>query len=149
MNGTRRRVLAGIAALLLAPLVCSTGSAEDQVKHRFFKAGWASGGPAIYDAEFKPEWSLEDGAELSDGWVLPDNGVVFSYSIRRKEAGIVRLGPDKKPCWKYIAPDNHDNHSCQPLPGGGFLAGETAPDGMWMVEIDNRGKEQKRVKVGD
>lgn len=123
--------------------------AADQVKHRFFKAGWASGGPAIYDAEFKPEWSLENGAELSDGWVLPDNSVVFSYSIRRKEAGIIRLGPDKKQLWKYITPDNHDNHSCQPLPGGGFLAGETATNGMWMVEIDKDGKEQKRVKVGD
>ncbi|MEI7945310.1 MAG: hypothetical protein WCJ02_01375 [bacterium] len=123
--------------------------AADQVKHRFFKAGWASGGPAIYDAEFKPEWSLENGAELTDGWVLPDNSVVFSYSIRRKEAGIIRLGPDKKQLWKYITPDNHDNHSCQPLPGGGFLAGETATNGMWMVEIDKDGKEQKRVKVGD
>ncbi len=85
----------------------------------------------------------------TDGWVLPDNSVVFSYSIRRKEAGIIRLGPDKKQLWKYITPDNHDNHSCQPLPGGGFLAGETATNGMWMVEIDKDGKEQKRVKVGD
>ena len=121
----------------------------DQVKHRFFKCGWASGGPAIYDAEFRPEWSLPDAAELSDGWVLPDHGVVFSYSIRGKEAGIIRLGPDKQQLWKYIAPDDHDNHSCQPLPGGGFLAGETARNGMWMVEIDKDGREQKRIKVGE
>ena len=113
-----------------ATLARATGFATDQVTHRFFKCGWASGGPAIYDAAFKPEWSLDNGAELSDGWALPDNGVVFSYSIRRKEAGIVRLGPDKQPLWKYIAPDKHDNHSCQPLPGGGFLAGETATNGM-------------------
>ena len=138
-----------LTALLLALLTCATSFAEDLVKHRFFKAGWASGGPAIYDADFKPEWSLANGAELSDGWVLPDNGVVFSYSIRGKEAGIIRLGPEKKQLWQYIAPDHHDNHSCQPLPGGGFLAGETAKDGMWMVEIDKDGREQKRVKVGD
>ena len=136
-----------LAALLL--LTCARSPAADQVKHRFFKAGWASGGPAIYDAEFKPEWTLENGAELTDGWVLPDQGVVFSYSIRSKEAGIIRLAPDKHQLWKYIAPDNHDNHSCQPLPGAGFLAGETAPNGMWMVEIDKDGKEQKRVQVGD
>ena len=144
-----RTSLALPAAILLTLLAAAATRAEDPVKHRFFKAGWASGGPAIFDADFKPEWSLADSAELSDGWVLPDNGVVYSYSIRRKEAGIVRLDPDKKPLWKYVAPDKHDNHSCQPLPGGGFLAGETAADGMWMVEIDSRGHEQKRVKVGD
>lgn len=121
----------------------------DPVRHRFLKSGWVSGGPAIYGAGFKPEWSLESAAESSDGWVLPDRGVVFSYSIRGKEAGIIRLDPAGKQLWKYIAPDNHDNHSCQPLPGGGFLAGETATNGMWMVELDSTGKEQHRVKVGD
>ncbi len=145
-----QRTFLAVSGTILAGLLVSAGSSsEAPVAHRFFKAGWASGGPAIYDARFKPEWSLENGAELSDGWVLPDNGVVFSYSIRRKEAGIIRLGPDKRQLWKYTAPDNHDNHSCQPLPGGGFLAGETATNGMWMVEIDRDGKEQKRVRVGD
>ncbi len=146
---SRRMLFAVAGTILTGSLACTSSFAAEQVKHRFFKSGWASGGPAIYDAEFRPEWSLENGNELSDGWVLPDNGVVFSYSIRRKEAGIIRLGPDKNQLWKYVAPDSHDNHSCQPLPGGGFLAGETATNGMWMVEIDKDGKEQKRVKVGD
>lgn len=143
-----RHAVCGWAGFLLAALAVSSVSAGEPVKHRFFKCGWASGGPAIYGADFKAEWSLADGNELSDGWVLPDGGVVFSYSIRRKEAGIIRLGADKKQLWKYTAPDGHDNHSCQPLPGGGFLAGETATNGMWMVEVDKDGKEQKRVKVG-
>jgi hypothetical protein len=143
-----RHAVCGWAGILLAALAVSSVSASEPVKHRFFKCGWASGGPAIYGADFKAEWSLADGNELSDGWVLPDGGVVFSYSIRRKEAGIIRLGTDKKQIWKYTAPDGHDNHSCQPLPGGGFLAGETATNGMWMVEVDKDGKEQKRVKVG-
>lgn len=138
-----------LVVFLLALLVGSNCSSQTPVKHRFFKCGWASGGLAIYDTAFQPEWSLDNQAETSDGWVLPDNGVVFSYSIRGKEAGIVRLGPDKNQLWKYVAPDRHDNHSCQPLPGGGFLAGETAKNGMWMVEIDKDGKEQKRIKVGD
>jgi hypothetical protein len=140
------RRVALTAFLLLIGIRCF---AAEPVKHRFFKCGWASGGPAIYDTEFKPEWSLDNGAELTDGWVLPDQGVVFSYSIRGKEAGIIRLGPDKQQVWKYIAPDSHDNHSCQPLPGGGFLAGETARNGMWMVEVGKDGQEQKRIKVGD
>ena len=90
-----RNSIAVTGALLLGMLAYANCPAADQVKHRFFKSGWASGGPAIYDAEFKPEWSLANGAELSDGWVLPDNGVVFSYSLRGKEAGIVRLDPGK------------------------------------------------------
>mgnify|MGYP001317784913 CR=1 FL=1 len=139
----------GWSGILLAALAVSGAWAQEPVKHRFFKCGWASGGPAIYGADFKAEWSLANGDELSDGWVLPDGGVVFSYSVRRKEAGIIRLAPDKTQLWKYTAPDGHDNHTCQPLPGGGFLAGETATNGMWMVEIDKDGKEQKRVKVGD
>lgn len=143
------RTVFGWAGVVWAALAVSGAWAAEPVKHRFFKCGWASGGPAIYGADFKAEWSLADGNELSDGWVLPDGGVVFSYSIRRKESGIIRLGPDKQPLWKYTAPDGHDNHSCQPLPDGGFLAGETATNGMWMVEIDKDGKEQKRVKVGE
>jgi hypothetical protein len=146
----KTRVFVALVGLLLSATIArAADSADEPVKHRFFKCGWASGGPAIFNAAFQPEWSRADGAETSDGWALPDGGVVYSYSLRGKEAGIVRLGPDKRPLWKYVAPDNHDNHSCQPLPGGGFLAGETAKDGMWMVEIDKDGKEQKRVKVGD
>jgi hypothetical protein len=129
--------------------LCSAAWGDDAVNHRFFKAGWASGGPAIYDEAFHIEWSLDNRAELSDGWLLGDGGLVLSYSLRGREAGIVRLGPDKQELWKYTARDRHDNHSCQPLPHGGFLAGETAKDGMWMVEIDRHGKEMKRIKVGD
>lgn len=137
------------ACAILLLLLCGAAQAEDAVKHRFLKAGWASGGPAIYDAAFHVQWSADSAAELSDGWLLGDGGLVLSYSLRGREAGIIRLGPDKKELWKYTAPDRHDNHSCQPLPQGGFLAGETAKDGMWMVEIDGHGKELKRVKVGD
>jgi hypothetical protein len=138
-----------VFGLLLACTAVVPLAAQEQVKHRFFRAGWASGGPAIYGPDFKVEWSLDNGAELTDGWVLPDGGIVFSYSQRGKEAGIIRLGPDRKEMWKYIAPDKHDNHACQPLPNGGFLAGETAKDGMWMVEVDKDGKEEKRIKVGN
>jgi hypothetical protein len=144
-----RLVSALCATFVAAALAAPDSPAEQPVRHRFFKCGWSSGGPALYDASFKPEWSLPDSSETTDGWVLPDGGVGYSYSVRGKEAGVIRLGPDKQPLWKYVAPDRHDNHSCQPLPGGGFLAGETATNGMWMVELDRNGKEAKRVKVGD
>ena len=75
------------AAILLASM---TSIAAEKVTHRFFKAGWNSGGPGIYSADFKPEWELNDRNELSDGWMLPDNSVVFSFSIRKKkQAGVI------------------------------------------------------------
>jgi hypothetical protein len=49
--------------------------------------------------------------------------------------------------WEYRVPRGHDNHSCQPLPHGGFLLGECGGDALWMVEIDEHGKELKRIKV--
>ncbi|MCD6393375.1 MAG: hypothetical protein J7M40_07700 [Planctomycetes bacterium] len=65
------------------------------------------------------------------------------------EAGMVRLAPDKTKAWEYYVPKGRDNHSCQPLPHGGFLVGETAPDGSWMVELDKDGNVIKKIKVAD
>lgn len=148
MSRLRRFVFAFTAAGLLLPAV-AVQSAKPVV-HCFFKCGWNSGGPGLFNETFEPVWSLENSDELSDGWALPDGGIVFSFSKRKqKTAGVVRLDKNKKELWTYIAPDNHDNHSCQPLPNGGFLLGECAADGLWMVEIDKAGKERKRIRVAE
>jgi hypothetical protein len=127
----------------------STGYAR-AVEHPFFIAGWNSAGPAMYDAAFKETWRLGSKDELSDGWALPDGGVVYSFSKRKEGlAGVVRLDKRKKVLWTYTAPDGSDNHSCQPLPHGGFLLGECSRKALWMVEIDAKGQELKRVKVAD
>lgn len=135
-----------ILCLAAAFLLFSSASAAE--KHRFFVCGWASGGPAIYNESFEQVWNFSSDDEISDGWVLPDGGVVFSFSKRKEgRAGVVRLDKDKKELWTYTAPDGNDNHSCQPLPHGGFVLGECGPHALWMVEIDDSGKEIKRVKV--
>ena len=65
-------------------------------KHPFFVCGWSSGGPAVYDESFEPVWHFESDDEISDGWVLPDGGVVYSFSRRKQGvAGVVRLGADR------------------------------------------------------
>jgi hypothetical protein len=134
-----------LAGLLLTAF---PAQAEEPVEHRFFVCGWAGGGPAIYDASFEKVWNFSSDDEISDGWVLPDGGVVFSFSKRKQNiAGVVRLDKDKKELWTYVAPDGNDNHSCQPLSHGGFLLGECGTNALWMVEIDAAGKEQKRIKV--
>jgi hypothetical protein len=131
-------------------LLSAAAAFSREIKHEFFVAGWNCGGPALYDAEFQQTWQHSSSDELSDGWVLPDGGIVYSFSKRKEKlAGVVRLGPDKKELWTYTAPNGSDNHSCQPLPHGGFLLGECAKDGLWMVELDAEGNELKRVKVAD
>ena len=137
-------------ALGVSLLLAASGAFAQSDGHSFFTAGWNSGGPAVYDASFKQDWKLQSRDELSDGWVLPDGGVVYSFS-RRKEglAGVVRLDENKELLWEYLVPKGHDNHSCQPLPHGGFLLGECGPAALWMVEISAAGKELKRIKVAD
>jgi hypothetical protein len=150
-NGIMSKLLCSgvIGALVLVGVIGLSVGADAPAAsgHRYLKAGWASGGPTIVGADGKFEWELKRKDELSDAWGLPDGGVVYSFSQRKKAAGIVRLGKDKKEMWVYTTVDKRDNHSCQPLPGGGFLAGETAKNGAWMVEIDANGKKVKEVKL--
>jgi len=134
-----------VAAMAIVSV--SSVQAEENVKHRFFWGG--SGQQGLFDENFKMIWGTKKTQAAFDGWLLPDGGSVHSYSIRKKkESGVVRLDANQKEIWRYTA-QGKDNFSCQPLPHGGFLLGETAKDGMWMVEIDKDGKEFKRVKVGD
>jgi len=150
MMNTRRDSLFGFAATGLLLTRASSVQAADPVRHRVFACGWACGGPALYDERFNRTWHLDSKDELSDGWVLPDGGIVFSFSRRKQRtAGVIRLDRNKAKRWEYIAPGQHDNHSCQPLPHGGFLLGECAKDGLWMVEISRTGKELKRIRVAD
>jgi hypothetical protein len=136
------------AMVLVGVIGLSIGAdAPKAAGHRYLKAGWASGGPVIVGVDGKFEWELKRKDELSDAWGLPDGGVAYSFSQRKKAAGIVRLDKDKKEMWVYTTVDKRDNHSCQPLSGGGFLAGETSKDGAWMVEIDAKGKKVKEVKL--
>lgn len=131
-------------------IMASMAVAQEGVKHRFFKCGWGSGGPGIYNEDFEQEWFLEDKRETSDGWLLQDGTLAYSFSARGKggyRSGMILLGPDRKQLWEYVVPDGNDNHSCFPLPHGGFLLGECGKKGLWMTELDKHGKLIKRVQL--
>lgn len=152
MMNTRRLVLKGLVAAGFVAGAAVTSAVENS--HSFFVCGWASGGPAIYNEQFEKTWSLASEDELSDGWLLPDGGVVFSYSRRAKTsgedaAGVIRLDENKEKLWEYAAPAGHDVHSCQPLPHGGFLLSLASKKGLWMLELDQSGQEFKRVQVAN
>jgi len=145
-----RLFLSGVVGVLVlvGAIGLTTGADRGKtVRHRILKGGLASGSPAIIGYDGKIEWQWKRGDEMSDVWALADGGLVFSFSQRGRKAGIMRMDKNKKWMWTYIAVDKRDNHSCQPLPGGGFLAGESSEAGGWMVEIDAAGKKVKEIKV--
>ncbi|WP_146602427.1 hypothetical protein [Novipirellula aureliae] len=118
------------------------------VTHRFIKGGWASKGVGIIGEDLKVEWAEPSEDEISDVWSLDDGGVVHSFSIRKqKSAGIKRYDADRTLKWVYTVATGRDNHSCQPLPSGHFLAGESTAGAAFMVEIDDTGKKIKEVQL--
>lgn len=123
---------------------------EGEVSHRFLRAGWKSGGVEVFAADGQSEWKVPSEDEISDAWMLPDGGMVQSFSRRKEgQAGVIRYDRNQRVLWTHIVEEGRDNHSCQPLPEGGFLLGESAMDGLWMVELDQHGKVRKRIKVAD
>ncbi|VGO23378.1 beta-propeller domain-containing protein [Pontiella sulfatireligans] len=145
-----KSILSIIATLAVTSSAFAQCKVEGSVKHRFLRAGWQSGGVEVFDADGKSEWKVPCKDELSDAWALPDGGAVYSFSRRKQgEAGVIRIDKNQKVVWTHLVPAGRDNHSCQPLPHGGFLMGECAKDGLWMVELDKNGKEFKRVKVAE
>ena len=138
------------AFALAASCMAEPCGIEGKVKHRFLRAGWKSGAVEVFSPDGKSEWKVESPDEISDAWGLPDGGAIYSFSRRKQnEAGVIRLDGNQKVLWEYYVEKGRDNHSCQPLSHGGFLLGESAPNGLWMVELDKDGKEIKRVKVAD
>ena len=123
---------------------------EGELSHRFLTAGWKSGGVKLFNSEGQLLWHVPSTDEISDAWLLSDGGMVQSFSRRKEgEAGVIRYDPNQQVLWTHFVADGRDNHSCQPLPDGGFLLGESASDGLWMVELDKDGKERKRIRVAD
>jgi len=131
-----------------APVANNSDRGPCPVTHRFLKGGWKSKGVGIVRKDLTIEWEQPDDSEISDAWHLADGSVVHSFSDRGKNAaGIKCYGPDRTLKWTYTVAPGRDNHSCQPLPGGHFLAGESAKGAAFMVEIDHTGKKVKETAL--
>jgi hypothetical protein len=114
-----------------------------KITHRFLKSGWKSGSVAIVGHDGKVEWEIKSSAELSDSWLLPNGNVIYSHSD-----GVTLVSQDKKVIWTYNVPSGKETHSCQPLPNGNFVIGETGL-GAWVIELNSKGKIDKKIKVSD
>src|SRR5688500_17654923 len=108
------------------------------VAHRFLKGFSGGGAVAIVGQDGKIEWELPVAErEANDAWLMPSGNVLFAF-----KTGCREVNRAKQTVWEFRAAAGAETHSCQPLPDGNILAGESHPDGTSrLYELDR----QKRV----
>ncbi len=119
-----------------------------QAQHRLLVSGCGYGEVAVYAKDGTKEWSMVEKNEADDAWLLPNTAMVMAYKY-----GMRVIRPD----WESGSggtvlkdrptPDGGETHSCQPLPGGGFLIGESFKDVSYIVELDAELKETRRIEL--
>ncbi|MEI6891531.1 MAG: hypothetical protein V5783_05095 [Pontiella sp.] len=119
-----------------------------QAQHRLLVSGCAYDEIAVYAKDGTKEWSFAEKKEADDAWLLPNNDIVMAYTH-----GIRIIRPD----WERgqggtilqerPTPNQGETHSCQPLPNGGFLIGESFKGVSYIVELDKDFKETKRLEL--
>lgn len=131
--------------LILAVL---TFSAVARAQHRVLVSGCGYGEVAVIAADGTVEWSHPEKNETNDAWLLPNGDIAmgFKYGAR-----IVRPDWEGKTGWKVIrermTAKGGENHSCQPLPGGGFLIGESFDGVSRIIELDADFNETKCIEL--
>ena len=137
-----------MAALVAMLAAMSQGLAQEaksagKVAHRFLKCGCGGQSVAIVGKDGAIEWEYKTGDECSDAWMLPGGNIIYSF-----KKGVRELKPDKSTVWEYLAPIGAEVHSCQPLPEGRFLLGESYNDGSsQLYEMDREKKIHQTIKI--
>ena len=139
--------------ILLAFLTSSVGNAED-IKHRILVSGCGLGAISIIGEDAQTEWSMLIATEVSDSILLKNGNVLHSC----KTEGIREIKPDYasgkggKTVWEWkpevINGKSGEVHSCQLLPDGKILVGESHDGISYLKEIDHAtGKVVKSVEL--
>jgi hypothetical protein len=119
-----------------------------QAQHRLLVSGCNYDEVAVYAADGTQEWVFAEKNEADDAWLLPNNDVIMAYKYGVR---IVRpdwkSGKDGEILKDRSTPNKGETHSCQPLPGGGFLIGESYNDVSYIVELDADFNETKRIEL--
>jgi hypothetical protein len=119
-------------------------------QHRLLVSGCGYGDVAVYAEDGTKEWSCPEKREVSDAWLLPNNDISMSY-----KAGARVIRPDWKSGSGYDVvfdrpvAEGGETHTCMPLPGGGFLIGESFDGVSFIIELDDSFKETKRIELKD
>jgi hypothetical protein len=96
------------------------------VAHRFLKGFSGGGSVAIVGRDGKIEWELPiPDHEANDAWLVPNGNVLFAF-----KTGCREVTPAKQTVFEFHAATGAEIHSCQPLPDGKILVGESGGDGI-------------------
>jgi hypothetical protein len=130
---------------LLSLLLCVIST---QAQHRLLVSGCNYGEVAVYAADGSKEWSCPEKNEVSDAWLLPGGDIAMSY---KTGARIIRpdweTGSGFETVLDRPTPAGGETHTCMPLPGGGFLIGESFKGVSYIVELDGGFNETRRIKL--
>ncbi|MDF7806142.1 hypothetical protein P4E94_01750 [Pontiellaceae bacterium B12219] len=130
-----------ISALLLI-------TASVQAQHRLLVSGCNYGEVAVYAADGSREWSGLEKNEVSDAWLLPHGDIAMAYKYG---ARIIRPDWGRGNGFTVIhdrpTAKGGENHTCMPLPDGGFLIGESFDQVSYIIELDDSFNETKRIEL--
>ncbi len=117
--------------------------AEDTPRH-FLLSGCGLGKIAIIDDHCHEKWSWPTQDEISDSIVLENGNILHSSNqgfIREIEPDMAS-GKGGKIVWEWNSPvvngSKGEIHSCQPLPDGKILVGESHDGVSFIQEIDRK-----------
>ncbi len=123
-------------------------SISAQAQHRLLVSGCNYGQVAVYSADGSKEWSYPEKQEVSDAWLLPNNDIAMAYKYGAK---IIRpnwaTGTGCTVVLDRPSPEGSETHTCMPLPKGGFLIGESHKGISYLIELDAKFKETKRIEL--
>ena len=118
-------------------------TAATGVRHRFLKSGCNSGSVAIVGPTGEIEWEFPLTTNVSDSAVLANGNIAFTF-----DSGAREMRRDHTIIWEYTAPKGAEVHSCQPLPNGMFLIGESYANGKSAIhEVGATGKIVKTLLI--
>lgn len=133
----------------ICAVAASVLCAQDaQPVRKLLISGCGLGYVAIVDTAGKTYWRMPQAEETDDSWLLPDGHILLAY-----KHGVRELVPDlasgqgAKVVWERPTPEGGETHSCQPLPEGRILVGESYAGVSRILEIDRAGKEYVRIEL--
>ncbi len=137
-----------VIVLCLVILATVSGVLAAEPERRIFISGCNFGSVMLIDGESRVIWQMEEKHEVSDIWLLESGNIVYSRKngIREVRPNYA-LGVGAEIIWEVKSPTGSECHACQPIGEDRFLVGYSSNEGSYLVEIDSKGNEYKKIEV--
>lgn len=120
----------------------------NDLNRRMLVGGCGLGKIMLLDGNSSIIWQTDEKREVSDIWLLKSGNIIHSnkHGIQEIKPNYA-LGKGAKTVWEVKAPKGAECHACQPIGEDRFLVGYSHKDISYLVEVDSKGNEYKRIKV--